>query len=77
MEIRKDENMKAKSWITAPKYMHIETALRKYAQEADIKIEIHTDKGLFRETTFWEAEGSESQLLQLKHDWNKFVEENS
>jgi len=68
-------NATASAWVTAPRYMHVESMLRKYALEAGFEIETHVDKGLFRETIFFKARGTEDQLEQFKHDWNKFMEE--
>jgi len=69
-------NATAKSWVTAPRYMHIESALRKYALETGIEIKTNVDKGWFQETIFWEASGSEDKIKQFRKDWNRFVEEN-
>ena len=57
-----------KSWVDAPRYMHIETALRKYALNAGFKITINTDKRFFQETIFWEADGTEEQIRKFKNE---------
>jgi len=69
--------MKISSWVTAPKYMHIESALRKYALEAGFQIKINIDKGFFQETIFWEVNGTDDQIKRFKNDWNHFVNENT
>ena len=66
-----------KSWVKAPKYMHIESMLRKYALDAGFKVKINIDKGFFQETIFWEMDGTEEQMRQFRSDWNHFVSENT
>jgi len=68
-------NATAKAWVTAPRYMHIATALRKYAFDADFEMKINIDKGWFEETIFWEASGTEEQLERFKRDWNNFMKD--
>ena len=68
-------NAVAKAWVTAPRYMHIGTALRKYALDGGFEIKIDVDKGWFEETIFWEAHGTEEQLERFKYAWNNFMKD--
>lgn len=68
--------MIAKSWAKVPKYIHLESSLRKYALDAGFDIKINVDKGWLRETVFFEANGTEEQIEKFKSDWNNWLEYN-
>lgn len=56
---------KHKGYVECPRWAKFATALRKRAYDLCLDIKIHTDKGLLRETVFFELEGEQEKISQL------------
>jgi len=50
------------SWIEAPKYAHVASALRDLAQRATVKIEINVEKYILRERIFFKVSGKSNRV---------------